>query len=552
MLIMTSSGAIELSEDATSAYAIPQRPSPISASDPSQIASLIERIHSRDRDAAMSYHRKSYGLHEMGEGPRDRMRKAAAHMRNASRNAIAQGLAAAKSGEGAESAEIAIAGSADAAVADAAHVAKGQTGSKSPVIKLSYGMTTSWDEATPSDARASVSRYVPESFAGEDIDDLVAQCVAEYSRDVDVVDAAYAYGRELLAEEANDLLAQRSGEVLSEVEYEQLAPLVDEAVEEFYDGLPEDEECESVDSACAGEIADGGVADIVADSDSQAPVSDVAIPVSAPAAPTADIDAMTAAMEMLADDDDDGVANVLVDGDDADDVMDSAESGSAPADEIAQDRAPSYPATSPVIHLLIERVSKDASVSDSAAAEMPADDAFAPASGSVAAGALVTGSGANVPKDPYSPDGGDDGDEEVFEVDGTNFYLSELGIPREAQVQSFASRDDERYESWMLQRKVFGQDETELWSLDTTFLQWMYCHLRMFKDVGGCIGHEEKISFAGKEMSLEKAVSKLIRWCGNAILLQYNYSDPSNAERFNKELTRVFALWSVVLPHLWF
>lgn len=149
----------------------------------------------------------------------------------------------------------------------------------------------------------------------------------------------------------------------------------------------------------------------------------------------------------------------------------------------------------------------------------------------------------DVTEDPSDTEG-------EFEVDGTNFYLAELGVPKKDQVCTFASDKDERSATWSMQRKVFGQDETELWSLDTTFLQWMYCHVRMFKDIGGCEGHMETIPWDGVDLMLPQALDILIDITGRAILHQYGTQE--EREEYKEELQQLTKLWGRVLPSLWF
>lgn len=64
-----------------------------------------------------------------------------------------------------------------------------------------------------------------------------------------------------------------------------------------------------------------------------------------------------------------------------------------------------------------------------------------------------------------------------------NKYLEDLGIKRENHSINFCNdKDDPRQKSWKKERKKYGFDSREVWNLDKTFIEWLYSHLRMYKD----------------------------------------------------------------------
>lgn len=68
-------------------------------------------------------------------------------------------------------------------------------------------------------------------------------------------------------------------------------------------------------------------------------------------------------------------------------------------------------------------------------------------------------------------------------------YLNDLGI-KSTNVCIFNSGDKDesgRQRLFRLQRKKYGFDERETWSMDFTLITWLYSHLKMFLEIGGKI-----------------------------------------------------------------
>lgn len=141
---------------------------------------------------------------------------------------------------------------------------------------------------------------------------------------------------------------------------------------------------------------------------------------------------------------------------------------------------------------------------------------------------------------------------EDFRLDGSNYYLTELGVEKDDQVFMFAKKnpEDPRREIWELQRMVFGQDETELWSLDDTFYQWLYCHLRMFQDVGARKDDDTIVRWKGKDITLDEAMTKIVKWLGYAIL--HKYGTLQERAKSTKKAYKATLLWAKIMPYMWY
>ena len=68
------------------------------------------------------------------------------------------------------------------------------------------------------------------------------------------------------------------------------------------------------------------------------------------------------------------------------------------------------------------------------------------------------------------------------------------------------SKNTGRDEMWADQRKEYGFDERETWSLDTTFIYWLYERLRMFNEVN-CINTEfHTFEINGKKLTQQECI----------------------------------------------
>lgn len=89
------------------------------------------------------------------------------------------------------------------------------------------------------------------------------------------------------------------------------------------------------------------------------------------------------------------------------------------------------------------------------------------------------------------------------------------------------SKNTGRDEMWANQRKEYGFDERETWSLDTTFIYWLYERLKMFNEVN-CINTDfHTFEIHGKKLTQQECIDIMIAKCKDYILdqgLDDNYS----------------------------
>lgn len=108
------------------------------------------------------------------------------------------------------------------------------------------------------------------------------------------------------------------------------------------------------------------------------------------------------------------------------------------------------------------------------------------------------------------------------------------------------SKNTGRDEMWEDQRREYGFDERETWSLDTTFIYWLYERLRMFNEVN-CINTElHTFEINGKKLTQQECIDIMIDKCKDYITHQgvgdnYSYNLKNEILDIWKEC--IHAMW---------
>ena len=108
---------------------------------------------------------------------------------------------------------------------------------------------------------------------------------------------------------------------------------------------------------------------------------------------------------------------------------------------------------------------------------------------------------------------------------------------------------DERQSRWAKEREIYGFDETETWSLDSTFYAWLYEHIKMYIKKGGEIVNLEYHKFEYKgitytQLELLEQICKRVEYYYSD---EYNDWDDSDVEYINE----IGEMWALVLPAMW-
>lgn len=92
-----------------------------------------------------------------------------------------------------------------------------------------------------------------------------------------------------------------------------------------------------------------------------------------------------------------------------------------------------------------------------------------------------------------------------------NVYLSELGIPRAIYAGNFVT-EKKRYR--MYQRYQYGFDYRDIYNLDTSFAEWLYSHMRMYRENSIHDDAMHTVIFEENKFSIEEAVDWIIKKSG--------------------------------------
>ena len=125
-------------------------------------------------------------------------------------------------------------------------------------------------------------------------------------------------------------------------------------------------------------------------------------------------------------------------------------------------------------------------------------------------------------------------------------YLEEL----ESYTGNFwGLKNDKREPEWVEERKTYGFDSTETWSLDTSFYLWLYEHLRMYVEKAGEIVnlHYHKFTYNDKEYYQDELIDLMIERLQFAFSSEYDeYEEDQWA--YVHEIEKI---WALILPAMW-
>lgn len=108
-------------------------------------------------------------------------------------------------------------------------------------------------------------------------------------------------------------------------------------------------------------------------------------------------------------------------------------------------------------------------------------------------------------------------------------YLEDIGI--ETKVTPWGwNQDDSRQKQWKEDRKLYGFDERETWSLDTTFFYWLYERVMMYNEIN-CIDtsfHELVVN--NEKLTQQECIDRIILGCKYYFKLTEGVSTNENYE----------------------
>lgn len=125
-------------------------------------------------------------------------------------------------------------------------------------------------------------------------------------------------------------------------------------------------------------------------------------------------------------------------------------------------------------------------------------------------------------------------------------YLDEINVTERPDLWEID--DKHKMAKWEKQREEIGFDDRELWSLDYTFLLWLYERLVRFKDVVDNFVDLSywKFNYLNKEYTQEELINLMI---GKLELYFSNNLEHIERIKCSKEIAEI---WAIVLPVMWY
>ena len=138
-----------------------------------------------------------------------------------------------------------------------------------------------------------------------------------------------------------------------------------------------------------------------------------------------------------------------------------------------------------------------------------------------------------------------------------NKYLEKLGF----DASSYRVTSGQLKKKRRKQIKKYGFCDIETYNLDMLFFQWLYSHLKMYKDLAGKVvdlgwenGIEIRVPSANKgnkekeviSCSLLRAINILIDMTEKVLKGMLNEKDIDSEECKN-----ICEIWGVILPYMW-
>ena len=130
------------------------------------------------------------------------------------------------------------------------------------------------------------------------------------------------------------------------------------------------------------------------------------------------------------------------------------------------------------------------------------------------------------------------------ECDILGKYLEELGAEKLNWV------NDDRLPIWEEERRVYGFDERETWSLDFAFYEWLYERLMMFRDRAENIIDLDysRFQYNGQEYTQRQLIDMMLKRLRIVLTEENPYGERMEKWDYIHEIEKI---WGVVLPAMW-
>ena len=129
-------------------------------------------------------------------------------------------------------------------------------------------------------------------------------------------------------------------------------------------------------------------------------------------------------------------------------------------------------------------------------------------------------------------------------------YFSDIENKECEHPSTWGAKDDSRSQIWYQERRKYGFDSRETWSLNTTFYIWLYERLMMYKEKANEIVDLtwHKFEYKGETLTQIECIDRMIEGC--KIYIQNSYDYEIDKEKLEK-VKEVAEIWALVLPVMW-
>ena len=114
--------------------------------------------------------------------------------------------------------------------------------------------------------------------------------------------------------------------------------------------------------------------------------------------------------------------------------------------------------------------------------------------------------------------------------------------------RKWAAGDKEREKVWYQERRKYGFDSRETWSLDSAFYIWLYERLMMYKERASEIVDltYHTFEYKGETLTQIECIDRMIEGCK----LYIQESKPDDKE-IQEKIKSVCEIWALVIPAMW-
>ena len=130
----------------------------------------------------------------------------------------------------------------------------------------------------------------------------------------------------------------------------------------------------------------------------------------------------------------------------------------------------------------------------------------------------------------------------------SRYYLRQIENREAQHFLEYVKGDSKRLNGFAKERRKYGFDSRETWSLDSTFYIWLYERLMMFKEKASKVVDLtfHKFEYKGETLTQIECIDRMIEGCR----LFIEDSDTKDKEKQEK-IKSVCEIWAIVIPAMW-